>query len=147
MSRWSTKKRYAFSVGTRPAEVCGCTRYPWSSRFANSLRIVAEETSTACEAATRSDPTGCAVWMYSSTTALRIAAFRSSNTVLMLAVGPRSSGARLRDLDNHHRTQSPSLRAETKASWGTSTRPMDFIFFLPSFCFSSSFLLRVMSPP
>jgi hypothetical protein len=44
-------------------------------------------------------------------------------------------------------TQSLSLRAATKASWGTSTRPMDFIFFLPSFCFSSSLRLRVMSPP
>jgi len=43
--------------------------------------------------------------------------------------------------------QSSSLRAETKASWGTSTRPMFFIFFFPSFCFSSSLRLRVMSPP
>ena len=37
--------------------------------------------------------------------------------------------------------------AETKASWGTSTRPIVFIFFLPSFCFSSSLRLRLMSPP
>jgi hypothetical protein len=43
--------------------------------------------------------------------------------------------------------QSSSFRAETKASWGTSTRPMFFIFFFPSFCFSSSLRLRVMSPP
>ena len=43
--------------------------------------------------------------------------------------------------------QSSSLSAETKASWGTSTRPMFFIFFFPSFCFSSSLRLRVMSPP
>ncbi len=42
----------------------------------------------------------------------------------------------------------PSLeRAATKASWGTSTRPTIFIRFLPSFCFSSSLRLRVMSPP
>src|SRR5207247_1218933 len=34
-----------------------------------------------------------------------------------------------------------------KASCGTSTRPTCFILFLPSFCFSHSFLLRVMSPP
>ena len=34
-----------------------------------------------------------------------------------------------------------------KASWGTSTRPMAFMRFLPSFCFSSSLRLRVMSPP
>ncbi len=40
-----------------------------------------------------------------------------------------------------------SLRAEMKTSPGTSTRPIDFIFFLPSFCFSSSLRLRVMSPP
>ena len=37
--------------------------------------------------------------------------------------------------------------AATNASWGTSTRPTIFIRFLPSFCFSSSFRLRVMSPP
>ncbi len=42
----------------------------------------------------------------------------------------------------------PSLdSAATKASWGTSTRPTIFIRFLPSFCFSSSLRLRVMSPP
>lgn len=34
-----------------------------------------------------------------------------------------------------------------KASWGTSTEPTIFIRFLPSFCFSSSFRLREMSPP
>ena len=43
--------------------------------------------------------------------------------------------------------QSSSLRAEMNTSPGTSTRPIAFIFFLPSFCFSSSFLFRVMSPP
>ena len=43
---------------------------------------------------------------------------------------------------------SPSLEsAAMKASWGTSTRPTIFIRFLPSFCFSSSLRLRVMSPP
>ena len=34
-----------------------------------------------------------------------------------------------------------------KASWGISTRPTCFIRFLPSFCFSSSFFLRLTSPP
>ncbi len=34
-----------------------------------------------------------------------------------------------------------------KASCGTSTEPTIFIRFLPSFCFSSSFRLREMSPP
>lgn len=43
--------------------------------------------------------------------------------------------------------QEPSLNAEIKASWGTSTRPMFFIRRLPSFCFSSSLRLRVTSPP
>ncbi len=37
--------------------------------------------------------------------------------------------------------------AAMKASWGTSTRPTIFIRFLPSFCFSNSLRLRVMSPP
>ncbi len=43
--------------------------------------------------------------------------------------------------------QSSSFKALMKTSPGTSTRPIDFIFFLPSFCFSSSLRLRVMSPP
>ena len=42
---------------------------------------------------------------------------------------------------------SPTLRAARKASWGSSTLPMRFMRFLPSFCFSRSFLLRVISPP
>ena len=42
---------------------------------------------------------------------------------------------------------SPVDSAAMKASWGTSTRPTIFIRFLPSFCFSSSLRLRVMSPP
>ena len=45
------------------------------------------------------------------------------------------------------RQSSPRRSAEMKASWGTSTRPMVFIRFLPSFCRSSSLRLRVMSPP
>ena len=40
-----------------------------------------------------------------------------------------------------------SLRTAMKASVGTWTVPRFRIFFLPSFCFSSSFFLRVMSPP
>ncbi len=39
------------------------------------------------------------------------------------------------------------VRAAMNASCGTSTRPIDFIRFLPSFCFSSSLRLRVISPP
>ena len=41
----------------------------------------------------------------------------------------------------------PVESAAMKASWGTSTRPTIFIRFLPSFCFSSSLRLRVISPP
>lgn len=37
--------------------------------------------------------------------------------------------------------------AAMNASWGTSTRPTIFMRFLPSFCFSSSLRLRLMSPP
>ena len=42
---------------------------------------------------------------------------------------------------------SSSLRTARNASVGIWTVPKERIFFLPSFCFSSSFFLRVMSPP
>ena len=42
---------------------------------------------------------------------------------------------------------SSSLRTAMNASDGTATVPNVRIRFLPSFCFSSSFFLRVMSPP
>ncbi len=38
-------------------------------------------------------------------------------------------------------------RMARNASWGISTLPTCFMRFLPAFCFSRSFLLRVMSPP
>ena len=40
-----------------------------------------------------------------------------------------------------------SFSTAMKASVGTWTVPKFRIFFLPSFCFSSSFFLRVISPP
>src|SRR5215470_9647923 len=40
-----------------------------------------------------------------------------------------------------------TFKTAKKASCGISTRPTFFIRFLPSFCFSSSLRLRVMSPP
>ena len=46
-------------------------------------------------------------------------------------------------LRRHHST----LRTARKASCGSSTRPTFFMRRLPSFCFSRSFFLRVMSPP
>ena len=42
---------------------------------------------------------------------------------------------------------SSSFRTARKASVGTWTVPRERIFFLPSFCFSSSFFFRVTSPP
>src|SRR6202040_378444 len=39
------------------------------------------------------------------------------------------------------------LSTAMKAACGTSTAPTIFMRFLPSFCFSSSLRLRVMSPP
>lgn len=38
-------------------------------------------------------------------------------------------------------------KTERKASWGTSTEPIDFIRFLPAFCFSKSLRFRETSPP
>ena len=42
---------------------------------------------------------------------------------------------------------SSTCRIARKASCGISTVPTCFMRFLPAFCFSSSFFLRVMSPP
>ena len=50
-----------------------------------------------------------------------------------------------RDPCNHQSLS--SLRTAINASVGTCTVPRFRIFFLPSFCFSSSFFLRVISPP
>lgn len=54
----STKYRYPFSVGMRPADVWGWVRYPSSSRAAMSLRIVAELTPRSWSRASAEDPTG-----------------------------------------------------------------------------------------
>ena len=40
-----------------------------------------------------------------------------------------------------------TCRMARNASCGISTEPTCFMRFLPAFCFSSSFFLRVMSPP
>src|SRR5215211_7071571 len=70
----------------RPAEVYGWVMYPSRSRTVMSLRTVALDTPSLREPATRWDPTGSAVSTYSSTTARRIAAFRSSRSVE--SIGP-----------------------------------------------------------
>ena len=72
--------------------------------------------------------------------------------VMMLMVPPPSSAvqteARLCRFPYFFLSAAESVdSAATKASCGTSTRPIVFIRFLPSFCFSSSLRLRVMSPP
>ena len=69
---------------------------------------------------------------------------RSERNICEPAITLQSGAPRL---SQRVHVQSSSLRAEMKTSPGTSTRPIDFIFFLPSFCFSSSLRLRVMSPP
>ena len=56
-----------------------------------------------------------------------------------------AAAARLRSQEG--KNHSSSLRTARNASVGTCTVPRLRIFFLPSFCFSSSFFLRVMSPP
>ncbi len=65
----------------RPADVYGCVMYPSRSSTVMSLRTVALDTPSLRERATRWEPTGSAVSTYSSTTARRIAALRSSRSV------------------------------------------------------------------
>src|SRR6266487_3076709 len=65
----------------RPAEVYGWVMYPSRSSTVMSLRTVALDTPSLREPATRWDPTGSAVSTYSSTTARRIAALRSSRSI------------------------------------------------------------------
>ncbi len=62
---------------------------------------------------------------------------------------PRWFGARMtvRPGNTVNIRYSPTLSTARKASCGISTEPTCFIRFLPSFCFSSSFRFRVMSPP
>src|SRR5690606_6962449 len=45
------------------------------------------------------------------------------------------------------RAHQSTLSTVRNASCGSSTEPTDFMRRLPSFCFSRSFFLRVMSPP
>ena len=59
-----------------------------------------------------------------------------------------SSGAGEGQSGNHRLPPSwPMFSTARNASCGTSTDPTCFIRFLPAFCFSISFRLRVMSPP
>jgi hypothetical protein len=56
---------------------------------------------------------------------------------------PRSSGA----AEQPRRRQASIFSAARNADWGISTLPNWRMRFLPSFCFSSSLRLRLMSPP
>ena len=72
---------------------------------------------------------------------------RTSRSTASPSTAPRRSARTPRASRGHYFF--PSLRFSTarNASCGTSTAPTCFIRFLPSFCFSSSLRLRVMSPP
>ena len=59
---------------------------------------------------------------------------------------PASRGPR-RAKEDAFRYSSSNLSTAINASVGICTVPRERIFFLPSFCFSSSFFFRVMSPP
>ncbi len=61
--------------------------------------------------------------------------------------GGRADVAVGASLEIVHARRAQLLSTDRNASCGTSTRPTCFIRFLPSFCFSSSLRLRVMSPP
>src|SRR5581483_3773660 len=64
--------RKALTVGTRPAEVCGCERYPSVARSAITLRIDAGLRVFPLRRAIVFEPTGSPVSIYSRTIACRI---------------------------------------------------------------------------
>ncbi len=70
------------------------------------------------------------------------AALAAAATIAIIA-----SRARLAASHSSLRYLLSTCRMARKASCGTSTEPICFMRFLPAFCFSSSFFLRVMSPP
>ena len=83
---------------------------------------------------------------------------RNKSRSIRICSGRTGCGRRCRgfflifnDLNERHGKtsydSSSSLRTAMNASDGTATVPNVRIRFLPSFCFSSSFFLRVISPP
>src|ERR1700676_34216 len=68
----------------RPALVWGWARNPSRSRAAMSERTVAEDTLTPGASTTCWEPTGWADAMYSVTTALRMAALRTSSDTIVV---------------------------------------------------------------
>ena len=72
------------------------------------------------------------------------------NPGMVDAGAPLRESPRLEPFPIPHSRMSYLLSTDStarKASCGISTRPTCFIRFLPSFCFSNSFFLRVTSPP
>ena len=67
------------SVGMRPAEVCGWVRTPPAPAPPSRCGWSPTRRAPRATGPTWLDPTGCAVSMYSLTTARRMAVFRSSN--------------------------------------------------------------------
>jgi hypothetical protein len=59
----STYARYALFVGTRPADVCGWKRKPFSSRSLIVFLMVAGDTPKPKRRDSVRDPAGSAVWM------------------------------------------------------------------------------------
>lgn len=74
----------------------------------------------------------------------------TTDASLLLHVSHVTHDAHVTHVTHFFVLESPSESEDStamKASCGTSTLPTIFIRFLPSFCFSSSFRLREMSPP
>src|SRR5581483_183276 len=94
--RPSTWRRYPASVGTRPAEVCGCVRRPSRSSSASSLRTVEGETPSPERSTSDFDPTGWPVATYSSTTSRRMSRWRSESGICTVSMVGGPSGEQSR---------------------------------------------------
>ena len=73
----STNSRSPWSVGSRPALVCGAASSPASCRSWSTERIEAGERLTPAVPANVFDPTGCPLARYPSTTSRKISRARA----------------------------------------------------------------------
>src|ERR1700727_2518321 len=81
----------AFSVGMRPAEVCGCERYPSSARSAITLRTDAGLSASSRNLEIVREPTGSPVSMYARTMAISISRYLDfSGPSVLIAFGYNS---------------------------------------------------------
>ncbi len=105
----------------------------------------------AVSAATRAPTRSC--WRSNSATAVSAAFFRRgrktslSSTHAMPVTTTSTKRINAKFIEDQSCYLSSTRKIARNASCGISTEPTCFIRFLPSFCFSSSFFLRVMSPP